>query len=87
MKKHLNRDQFEELVSIVEEAAPDSEVCEWLHRAFCMNGGDSTISVSSYSGHCVLNWHLSEFDEEDEEFYQEWYGDGSEDWDFSDDDE
>jgi hypothetical protein len=87
MRKHLNREQFQELVSIVEEAAPDSEVCYWLKRAFCMNDGDSTLHACSLLGHQILQWHTSEFDEEDDMMYEQWYGDGEEDWDFSDDDE
>lgn len=86
MRKHLNREQFEELVSIVEEAAPDSEICNWLKHAFCLNDGDSTLHACSLAGHTILQWHLSEFDEEDEMMFQQWYGEGD-DWDFSDDDE
>ena len=46
---HLERDKFEELLDLMIESHPDHELTEWLKRGFCMNDGDSTISVGSLS--------------------------------------
>ena len=45
---------------------------------FCMNDGDSTISVGSLSGRNTLNWQYSHFDDEDADDYNRWFGDGEE---------
>jgi hypothetical protein len=81
--KHLNREQFQELLEILETHAPDHPLTDWMKHAFCMNDGDSTISVSSLVGHTILQWHLNEFDEEDEYNYEAWFGEGDDDWDFA----
>ena len=60
------------------EAHPDHEITEWLTRGFCMNDGDSTISVGSLSGRNTLNWQYSHFDDEDADDYNRWFGDGEE---------
>ena len=75
---HLERDKFEELVTLMIEAHPDHEITEWLKRGFCMNDGDSTISVGSLSGRNTLNWQYSHFDDEDADDYNRWFGDGEE---------
>ena len=75
---HLKRDKFEELVTLMIEAHPDHEITEWLKRGFCMNDGDSTISVGSLSGRNTLNWQYSHFDDEDADDYNRWFGDGEE---------
>ena len=49
-----------------------------------MNDGDSTIAFKSLSGTQTLNHHLSIWDEEDDEFYDEWFGD-EEEIEFDDD--
>ena len=50
-----------------------------------MNNGDSTISVGSLSGRKTLNWQFNHFDDEDNEDYQRWYGEGEEiEWDDDD---
>ena len=54
-------------------------------RGYCMNDGDSTITLCSLSGHKVLNHNFRYFDQEDEDFYQQWFGEEDEDepeWDF-----
>jgi hypothetical protein len=81
-RKHLNREQFQELLEILDTHAPDHPVTDWVKHAFCMNDGDSTITASSLAGHTILQWHLSEFDEEDEYNYDCWFGDGDDNWDF-----
>lgn len=81
-RKHLDREQFQELLDIVEHYDPDHPLADWLRHGFCMNDGDSTLSVSSLAGHTILQWHLDEFDEEDEANYESWFGDGEEEWDF-----
>lgn len=83
--KHLDREQFQELLHVLECYEPDHPLTEWVRRAFCVNDGDSTIHVCSLAGLRTLQWHLDEFDEEDDEFYQQWYGNGEDseaEWDF-----
>ncbi len=80
--KHLERDKFEELIDLMIEAYPDHELTEWLCRCFCLNDGDATLHGGSLEGHKVLQWHLNTFDLEDDEFYEEWFGDEEEEeWD------
>jgi len=55
-----------------------------MKRGFCMNDGDSTIAFKSLSGTHTLNHHLNIWDEEDDEFYDEWFGD-EEEIEFDDD--
>ena len=84
-KKHLDREQFQELLHVLECYEPDHPLTEWVRRAFCVNDGDSTIHVGSLAGLRILQWHLDEFDEEDDEFYEQWYGNGEDseaEWDF-----
>ena len=83
--KHLDREQFRELLNILECYEPDHPITEWIRRGFCVNDGDSTIHVCSLAGIRILQWHLDEFDEEDDEFYEQWYGnaeDSEAEWDF-----
>ena len=82
--KHLERDKFEELLDMMIAAYPDHELTEWMKRGFCMNDGDSTIAFKSLSGTQTLNHHLNIWDEEDDEFYDEWFGD-EEEIEFDDD--
>ena len=82
--KHLERDKFEELLDLMIESHPDHEITEWLKRGFCMNDGDSTISVGSLSGRNTLNWQYSHFDEEDADDYNRWFGE-EEEVEFDDD--
>jgi len=49
--KHLQRDKFEQLVTMMIDAYPDDPLTEWLKRGFAMNEGDSTISFSSLEGY------------------------------------
>ena len=49
--KHLDRDKFEKLVTMMIDAYPDDPLTEWLKRGFAMNEGDSTISFSSLEGY------------------------------------
>jgi len=82
--KYLERDKFEELIDLMMEAHPDHPLTEWLCRGFCLNDGDATIHVGSLDGHKTLQWHLNTFDQEDDEFYEEWFGDDDEEdveWD------
>ncbi len=81
--KHLPREQFEELVDLMMEAYPEHELTRWLMRGFCINDGDSTISVGSLEGKIILNHHLSMFDEEDAECYEQFWEDADDsiDWD------
>lgn len=84
--KHLDRDEFQELLDILECHEPDHRVTEWVRRAFCMNDGDSTLHCCSLLGHRILQWDKSQFDEEDDAFYEEWFGDGdTTNWEFEDD--
>ena len=76
--KLLQRDKFEELLDLMLESHPDHELTEWMKRGFCMNDGDSTISVGSLSGRNTLNWQYSHFDDEDADDYNRWFGDGEE---------
>ena len=82
--KLLQRDKFEELLDLMMESHPDHELTEWMKRGFCMNDGDSTIAFKSLSGTNTLNHHLNIWDEEDDEFYDEWFGD-EEEIEFDDD--
>ena len=77
--KHLERDKFEELLDLMLEAYPEHELTRWLMRGFCMNDGDGTISFCSLEGRKVLQWDIDHFDEEDEEYFEQWYGDSEED--------
>ncbi len=81
MKKHLSRDQFEWLLDMLMEKYPDHEVTEWFKRAWCTNDGDSVIKTGSYLGMCIMQYHLDEFDEEDDEFYEQYFGEDDEDED------
>jgi hypothetical protein len=82
---HLERDKFEELLNLMMESHPDHELTDWLKRGYCMNNGDSTISVGSLSGRKTLNWQFNHFDDEDNEDYQRWYGEEEEvEWDDDD---
>ena len=65
--KLLQRDKFEELVTLMIEAHPEHELTEWLKRGYCMNDGDSTIAFKSLSGTQTLNHHLNLWDDEDNE--------------------
>ena len=87
--KHLERDKFEELLDMMIEAYPDHEITRWLMRGFCINDGDSTISVGSLEGKITLNHHLSMFDEEDADCYEAFWEDADDsiDWDEDWDDE
>ena len=87
--KHLEREQLEELYSILDEYDSEHELTEWLRYVLCMNDGDSTIHACSALGHKVLQWHLDEWDEEDEENYRLWWTDDDDEpeWDFDDDEE
>ena len=58
---HLERDKFEELLNLMMESHPDHELTDWLKRGYCMNNGDSTISVGSLSGRKTLNWQFNHF--------------------------
>ena len=82
--KHLDREKFEQLVTMMIDAYPDHELTDWLKRGFCMNEGDSTIAFKSLLGTKTLNHHLNVWDEEDDEFYDEWFGD-EEEIEFDDD--
>jgi hypothetical protein len=82
--KLLERDKFEELVTMMIDAYPEHELTEWLKRGFCMNDGDSTISVGSLSGRQTLNWQYSHFDDEDADDYNRWFGE-EEEVEFDDD--
>ena len=75
---HLERDKFEELLNLMMESHPDHELTDWLKRGYCMNDGDATISVGSLSGRKTLNWQFNHFDDEDNEDYNRWFGDGEE---------
>ena len=80
--KLLERDKFEELVTMMIDAYPEHELTEWLKRGFAMNEGDSTITFSSLQGYRVLQWHINHFDEEDAESYELMFGEEEEiDWD------
>lgn len=88
--KHLEREQLEELYSILDEYDSEHELTEWFRYVLCMNDGDSTIHACSEHGHKILQWHLDEWDEEDEENYRLWWTDDEDDepeWDFDDDEE
>ena len=63
--KHLDREKFEELVTMMINAYPDHDITEWLKRGFAMNEGDSTISFSSLEGYKMLQWGINHFDLED----------------------
>ena len=83
--KHLNREQFQELLHILECYEPNHPLTMWARRAFCVNDGDSTLHVCSLQGIAVLQWTHDKFDEEDDEMYDMWYNnsnDDTEDWDF-----
>ena len=85
--KHLERDKFEELLDLMLEAYPEHELTRWLMRGCCINDGDSTIAFGSLEGRKVLQWDIDHFDEEDEECFEQWYGDSDEDedeWDWDD---
>ena len=81
--KHLDREKFEELVTMMMDAYPDHELTEWLKRGFCMNEGDSTIAFKSLLGIQTLNHHLDIWDDEDQIDYDAyWNGvDDDIDWD------
>ena len=86
--KHLERDKFEELLDLMLEAYPEHELTRWLMRGFCINDGDSTIAFGSLEGRKVLQWDIDHFDEEDEECFEQWFGDAEElEWDDDWDDE
>ena len=82
--KHLNREQFQELLHILECYEPDHPLTMWVRRAHCVNEGDSTLHVCSLAGLRVLQWTHDKFDDEDAESYNMWYNsdDDTEDWDF-----
>ena len=83
--KLLQRDKFEELVTLMIEAHPEHELTEWLKRGYCMNDGDSTIAFKSLSGTQTLNHHLNLWDDEDNDDYNSWYGEEEEvEWDDDD---
>ena len=63
--KHLDRDKFEQLVTMMIDAYPEHDLTEWLKRGYCMNDGDSTIAFKSLSGTQTLNHHLNLWDDED----------------------
>ena len=80
--KHLDREKFEELVTMMMDAYPDHDITEWLKRGFAMNEGDSTISFSSLEGYKMLQWGINHFDREDQDSYDIMWGDEEEiDWD------
>jgi hypothetical protein len=81
--KLLQRDKFEELVTMMMDAYPDHEITEWLKRGYCMNEGDSTIAFKSLLGSQTLNHHLDIWDDEDQIDYDAyWNGvDDDIDWD------
>lgn len=84
--KHLDREQFQELLEILECYEPDHPLTMWVRRAFCVNDGDSTLHCCSLVGHKILQWDKSVFDDEDNDCYEEWFGDGdTNDWEFDDD--
>jgi len=87
--KHLEREQLEELYSILDEYDSEHELTDWLRHVLCMNDGDSTIHACSAQGLHVIQWHLDEWDEEDEENYRLWWTDDDDEpeWDFDDDEE
>jgi len=83
--KHLDREQFQELLHILEYYEPDHPITEWVRRGFCVNDGDSTIHLCSLAGLGILQWTHDQFDDEDDEFYEQWYGnaeDSETEWDF-----
>ncbi len=82
--KHLERDKFEELLDLMMEAYPEHELTKWMQRGFCMNDGDATISFSSLEGRKVIQWHINHFDEEDNEFFDQWFGESDDDIDWDD---
>ena len=83
--KLLERDKFEELVTMMIDAYPDDPLTEWLKRGFAMNEGDSTISFSSLEGYKMLQWGINHFDLEDAESYNIMWGEEEEiDWDDDD---
>ena len=83
--KLLERDKFEELVTMMIDAYPEHELTEWLKRGFCMNEGDSTIAFKSLQGTRTLNHHLAIWDWEDADCYEDMWGDGVEELDWDDD--
>ena len=83
--KLLQRDKFEELVTLMIEAHPEHELKNWFKRGYCMNDGDSTVAFKSLSGTNTLNHHLNLWDDEDTRDYSNWYGEGEEvEWDDDD---
>ena len=83
--KHLQRDKFEQLVTMMMDAYPEHDLTEWLKRGFAMNEGDSTISFSSLEGYKMLQWGINHFDLEDAESYNIMWGEEEEiDWDDDD---
>ena len=79
--KHLDREKFEQLVTMMMDAYPEHDLTEWLKRGFAMNEGDSTISFSSLEGYKMLQWGINHFDLEDAESYKIMWEDEEEpDW-------
>ena len=84
--KLLQRDKFEELVTMMIDAYPDHELTDWLKRGFCMNEGDSTIAFKSLLGTKTLNHHLNIWDDEDKDDYNAFWNDVDDGIDWDDDD-
>ena len=83
--KLLQRDKFEELVTMMIDAYPDHELTDWLKRGFCMNEGDSTIAFKSLLGTKTLNHHLNIWDDEDQIDYDSYWNGVEEELEFDDD--
>ena len=80
--KHLERDNFEELLDLMIEAHPEHELTQWLKRGFAMNEGDSTITFSSLQGCRIRQGHSDQVEEEDAGSYEMMFGEEEEmDWD------
>ena len=62
------------------ETLPDHEITEWLQWAWSMNEGDSNIRCGSELGYKIMQYHLTEFDMEDEESYLSYWTDEEELW-------
>ena len=83
--KHLDRDKFEKLLTMMIDAYPDDPLTEWLKRGFAINEGDSTICFQSLSGRRMMQWDIDHWDEEDAESYRLFYEETEElDWDDDD---
>ena len=79
-RKHLTRDQFEFLLDHMMETLPEHEITELLQWAWSMNEGDSNIRCGSEQGYRIMQYHLAEFDLEDEESYLAYWTDEDDLW-------